>query len=37
MGSPFANYSADELYERTMAAVSLWRDTENAKHWCRGS
>ena len=30
-GFTFANYSADELYERTMAAVSLWRDTEKRK------
>ena len=25
-GFTFANYSADELLERTLAAVSLWRD-----------
>ena len=25
-GFTFANYSADELLERTLAAVELWRD-----------
>ena len=27
-GFTFANYSADELYERTLAAVAVWRDAE---------
>ena len=27
-GFTFANYSADELYERTCAAVALWNDDE---------
>ena len=30
-GFTFANYSADELHERTCAALELWRDAEKRK------
>ncbi len=30
-GFTFANYSSGELHERTLAAVSLWRDVEKRK------
>ena len=30
-GFTFANYSSDELYERTCAAISLWLDEEKRK------
>ena len=30
-GFTFANYSSRELLERTLAAVSLWRDVEKRK------
>jgi starch synthase len=30
-GFTFANYSSDELLERSLAAVSLWQDTEKRK------